>query len=282
MRFLIITLLLLAITSVFSDTAAVAQNAVEEAIEDVEDADKLHDVVKVQRGKNIHPKLIFPIAALTFVIAFIVIAAQIKRVYAKRRTMKFELAVDELGLEMQPDKTEDLMTELSSFPLFNLGRRPKLRNLITADTDEVSLLIFDYMYITGYGKDKRDNWQTVIAIRSPDLKTPTFHLYPEGFFSKIASAFGGQDIDFADHPEFSKAFILKSETEDETRDFFDRSLLDFFAKRPKISFEARSGISLYFRSRKRIEPTAQALREFMKEGLFVFHAVRDRAKGGES
>ena len=108
------------------------------------------------------------------------------------------------------------------------------------------------------------------------MQIPTFHLYPEGFFSKKRQTLSGQDIDFDDHPEFSRAFVLKSEAERETREFFDQSRLDFFVRRPDITFEARPGTALFFRSRMRIEPTAAALRKFMDEGLQAFHAIRDK------
>jgi len=153
-----------------------------------------------------------------------------------------------------------------------------MRNLIVAETPEVSLSIFDYKYeFRSKPTDpNRQFWQTVVAVRSQELKIPIFHLYPEGFFSKISNALGGQDIDFDDHPEFSKAFVLKSNFEKATRDFLDPTLLDFSAEHPGISFEARSGTFLYFRNRNRIEPTAAGLRKFMDEGLQAFHVVRDR------
>ena len=155
-----------------------------------------------------------------------------------------------------------------------------MRNLMVADTPEVSLLIFDYKYIPLSDEAGRDRWQTVVAARSPELQIPTFHLYPKEIFSKVGSSLGRHDIKFDDHPKFSKAVVLKSEAEKETRDFFDLTLLDFVAENPGISFEARPGTILYFRSRKRIdriEPTAASLRKFMEEGLQAFHAVRDRA-----
>lgn len=269
-----LTLILLAVLSPLTMSVAVvaAQDTAENVAEDVaENAAEAED-----KGGNIGG-LLFIGGSVAFGLTIYFTIKQVRRASVRRRTRLVEAAASELGLTVQLEGDSTLEDELSPFPLFNIGINREIRNLIVADTPEVSLSIFDYKY------ERRSDdginhhiWQTVVAVRSPELQTPTFHLYPEGFFSKIGSALGGQDIDFDDHPDFSKAFILKSEVEKETRDFFDEPLLDFFVQHTDITFEARPGTALYFRSRKRIEPTATALRNFMEEGLQAFRAVRER------
>ena len=114
----------------------------------------------------------------------------------------------------------------------NIGRKKKLFNLIIAATPELTLFLFDYSYITGHGKNKRVRRQSVAAVESADLSLPEFHLRPERRLDAIGSLLGRQDIDFDDHPEFSSAFVLKSDVEQQTRDFFDQELLDFFSGQP--------------------------------------------------
>lgn len=275
MRRLIITLTLLATAITLPVAEVAAQGAAENVVEDVAE-----NPVEPEDRKGGIEGLFYFIASVLVVVAIVLtIIEKVKQGAATERLRLLEAAASELGLSVQPDGDSTLQEELSSFPLFNIGRSREMRNLMVADTPEVSLLIFDYKYIPLSDEAGRDRWQTVVAVRSPELQIPTFHLYPEGFFSKIGSALGGQDINFDDHPEFSKAFILKSEAEKETREFFDETLLDFFAQHPDISCEARPGTILYFRSRKRIdriEPTATALRKLTDEGLHAFHAVRDR------
>ena len=272
MRLRTIALILLTITTALPADDDLAQDGVQDLTEDVAD-----NGVDAEDNDADVARRIFLIGLVVVPITIVIVITQVKRAAARRRIRSLEGAVNELGLTVQPEGNPTLQEELSPFPLFNLGRHRELRNLIVSETPEVGLSIFDYKYVTGHGKDKRDRWQTVVAIRSPDLQSPTFHLYPEGFFSKVSSAFGGQNIDFDDHPQFSNAFVLKSESEAQIRDFFDQTLLDFFSQRPDIAFEARPGTALYFRRRERIEPTALALRKVMEEGLQAFHAVRNRA-----
>jgi len=279
MRLGTIALILLTITTALPADDNLAQDGVENAAGDVADDVAENPAKAEDKVRGISRLFFFISFVLTAVIIVLIIIEKVKQASARERLRLLEAAASELGLSVQPEGDSTLQEELSPFPLFNIGRSREMRNLIVADTPEVSLLIFDYKYIPLSDKEGRDRWQTVVAVRSPELQIPTFHLYPEGFFSKIGSGLGGQDIDFDDHPEFSNAFVLKSEAEDETRDFFNQPLLDFFAQHPDITFEARPGTILYFRSRKRIdriEPTATALRKFMDEGLQTFHAVRDR------
>lgn len=252
-----------------------AENVAENAPEaEGKDGDKAAE----DKGGSVIYFLLFVGFMISLALTITYIINQFRRASVRKRSRLIEAAANELDLIIEPDRAAELTSALSSFPLFQLGINREITNLIVAETTEVTLSIFDYKYEirTKPATPNQHFWQTVVAIRPPKLQVPAFHLYPEGVLSKIGSALGAQDIDFDDHPEFSNAFVLKSEAEDETREFFDQPVLDFFAQHPDISFEARPGTALYFRRRKRIEPTATALRKFMEEGLQAFHAVRDR------
>lgn len=243
------------------------------------EAERVHLGVAPPPGKDPQRFLVFigiTGTILTVVVIVYACIAAVGRVLETRRTREFEAAAQELGLAFQPDGSSAFELELSSFPLLDIGRARELKNLVTADTSDVRVSIFDYKYVTGHGKSKRTRCQTVIAVQSPELRTPTFHLRPEGLLDAVGSLLGRQDIDFDDHPEFSKTFVLKSETEDETRKFFDQSMLDFFASRRGITFETTSGVFLYYRNWRRVPPEVGALREFFDEGLNAFRVVRDR------
>ena len=77
---------------------------------------------------------------------------------------------------------------------------------------------------------------------------------PEGFFDKIGSALGFQDIDFESHPLFSKSFVLQSSNEEAIRQYFMPSLLEFFESKAGISVEAQSGKMFFYRTGRCIKP----------------------------
>ena len=67
-----------------------------------------------------------------------------------------------------------------------------------------------------------------------------------------------------------------SESEEETREFFDEPLLDFFAARPDICFELQQGVFIYFRQWKRVEPVGDKMRDFLGEAYTVLQALNER------
>ena len=64
--------------------------------------------------------------------------------------------------------------------------------------------------------------------------------------------------------------------EQQTRDFFDQELLDFFATHQGISFQAAAGMFVYFHRWKRVEPQTQQMRGFLGEGYAMLQALRGR------
>ena len=81
----------------------------------------------------------------------------------------------------------------------------------------------------------------------------------------MGAAFGGQDIDFVEHTDFSEKYALKAESEEEVRIYMDTVLLDLFAAQNKICCEAREGGILYYHRYKRVDPAAEQLQKFMEE-----------------
>ena len=214
---------------------------------------------------------------ITVVVVWLLIARHAVRVREEKRTNALRGVAEELELPFLAKGDEILADRLSGLPLFNIGRDQTLSNLIVADTAEVQLALFDFKYVTGRGRSRRDRRQTVVAIQATDLKLPEFHLRPERTLDVLGSLMAGlQDIDFDDHPAFSKAFLLKSANEPETRDFFDQGMLDFFVSRPDISFETDSGRFVYFRRWKEVEPQVAKMKEFLGEGYSVLLALRER------
>jgi hypothetical protein len=60
----------------------------------------------------------------------------------------------------------------------------------------------------------------------------------------------------------------------------DQELLDFFAGRPDLCCEARPGVFLYYRRKKRVAPETQLLQGFLEEGMMVFVALLERQMRG--
>lgn len=218
------------------------------------------------------PVLIFvAIASISGIVVAIILWSL--HVEKKRRT-SMESFANALGLTFFESGHDALLSRLRRFQLFNSGRRRTMTNVILGETEVASIAIFDYRYTTGGGKNQTTHTQTVVAMESASLELPSFTMRPEHVFDRVGSALGFQDIDFADHPQFSKMYVLKGEDETAIREFFDQQMLDFFAGRPGICFECMPGMFIYFRARRRQK--VDEMRTYLEEGYTVYQAFAER------
>lgn len=124
-------------------------------------------------------------------------------------------------------------------PLFQHGRSHGISDYLEKDEVLFKTRIFDFMYSTGSGRNQSSSRQTVYYFEASGKSFPAFSLGREGFFYKVITKLGYQDIDFKQHPEFSRRYILRGDNEVGIRNLFDRGLLDYFARKDaKWSVEA--------------------------------------------
>ena len=202
----------------------------------------------------------------------------IRRANDRKRTEALSKIALELGLDFQPDGDQELQSQFAGFDLAQKGRGRTLTNVCTGGTDEVRLWIFDYRFVTGYGKNRRVRSQTVTALESGQLRLPEFHLRPEEVIDRVSQLVGLRDINFEQHHRFSSQFVLQSKVSDETHEFFDNDLLDFFADRPGISIETRPQLFIIYQSRKLATP--HDFRKVFEDGFTYFMALRERIERG--
>ncbi len=229
-----------------------------------------------EREENVWVALIFPAVVLGIVGTVIYISKKREKRREKARTEKLTAIFMDLGFPFQAALDPARLEHLSSFPLMNIGHSKKLKNVITVETPQADIAMFDYRYVTGHGKHRKVHQQTVMSVESTVLIQPNFNLYPEGFWSKVGAAFGGQDIDFPEHPDFSTRYVLRGDSEEEVRIYMDTTLLDFFTAQGNICCEAREGAILYYRRRTRVEPDPDKLQHFMEEGMRVLEELVTR------
>lgn len=215
------------------------------------------------------------IGIMVAVVLLVLAIALIVQHFERKRSERIQVIAESLGLSFAPAGDASLDHRRYSFPIFKVGRDRKVLNLISGETDEVRISIFDYQYTTGSGKSQQTVKWTLTCLESPRLNNPEFSLRPEHFFDKIGSLIGLQDIDFPDHPQFSQAFVLKGPDEEAVRKFFRQPLLDFFVQRPGIVVEAQSGAMVCHNSR-RAKPEEIKLR--LAEAYEIFGIIADSAR----
>lgn len=216
---------------------------------------------------------LIPIGVVLIVVTIIGAAIYTAHVYEKKRTAALQEAAEAMGLQFLPQGDDSFLSRMTPFGLFNQGHSRKMANLISGETDEVRISLFDYKYTTGSGKQKSTHQHTIVALESPKLEMPSFSLRPENFLDRIGGLLGFQDIDFDDHPVFSEQFVLKGADEEAIRQFFTRPILDFFGSRPGIIVEADHGRMIFYRTGRR---KPDELQDLFAEAYQVYGTIVDR------
>ena len=148
----------------------------------------------------------------------------------------------------------NMIAGLEHFGLFNSGHSKEIKNMMYGEASGIKAAVFDYVYVTGSGKNRAVHNQTVVYLEPPNLRVPYFSLRPENFMHKIIAAFGYQDIDFGQRPEFSKNYLLRGQDEPAIRQVFNDRLLTFYESYAGTCTDAGGNQLLVFRAGHRFEP----------------------------
>jgi hypothetical protein len=208
---------------------------------------------------------------LTVVIVIGVFSA---RADARRTETLRTVTAPQLGLDFVHTDETGIQSGFDGFQLFSQGRSPLIRNIAYGRRDDVEVILFDYRYTTGSGKNKTTHHQTVGFFQSDGLVLPEFVARPENLFNKIGQVFGYQDIDLPMHPEFSRRYILRGVDESGIRDFFTADVARFFEANPGLSVEAKPDRFILYRPGKRLKP--EQWKEWLDKGLAACEALRGR------
>ncbi|MBI5597878.1 MAG: hypothetical protein HY928_17470 [Elusimicrobia bacterium] len=191
----------------------------------------------------------------------------IHRHLEKRRVERLRAAAVALGLSPSDDDLDRLPGELRELSLFTAGHSRRAENVFWSERREY--VIFEYRYTVGSGKNQATWTQSVGAFHLPGRGLPVFTAAPEQFSDKLASWFGGQDIDFGEDPEFSKGYRLRGTDEERIRGFFGAAPRRFLASRGGWTVQAKGDWLIAFKSGLRAKP--EGLRDFQwdLQGLYA-------------
>lgn len=208
------------------------------------------------------------VALILGLVIFLVVYTHRKE---KERTRQLHLAAGQLGWGFLADAALNMIPGLDRFALFNHGHGKQIRNMMYGEASGIKAAVFDYIYVTGSGKHRQTHHQSVVYLEPPDLTVPYFSLRPEGFLHKIFQAFGYQDIDFGQRPEFSRQYILRGQDEPAIRQTFTDGLLSFYESYPDTCTDGGGNQLFVFRGGYRFQP--QEIQSYVGLGLKVLNLL---------
>ena len=198
--------------------------------------------------------ILFPIVILIVVFGLTAIIVVYSRKKERERTQALQMTAGQLGWSFAAKAPMNMIPGLERFALFNQGHGKEIRNFMYGEASGVKAAVFDYFYVTGSGKNRQTHAQTVVYLEPVYLSIPFFSLRPEGFMLKIFTAFGYQDIDFGQRPEFSKNYILRGPDEPAIRRTFNDGLLSFYENHSGTSTDGGGNQLFLFRGNYRFQP----------------------------
>jgi hypothetical protein len=189
----------------------------------------------------------------------------------KERTRVLQAAAGQLGWSFAASAPLNMIAGLERFALFNSGQGRRITNFMYGEASGTKAAVFDYAYTTGSGKNRQTHYQSVVYLEPGKLSIPYFSLRPEGLLTKIFTAFGYQDIDFGQRPEFSRQYILRGQDEQAIRRTFSDGLLSFYESYPGTSTDGGGNQLFVYRGGYRFQP--QEIQSYVGLGLNVLNLL---------
>jgi len=216
--------------------------------------------------------MLIAIVAILFVfliIGLIVVLAVYSWQKEKERTQALQMTASQLGWSFAASVPLNMIAGLERFALFSQGHNREIKNFMYGEASGVKAAVFDYIYVTGSGKHRQTHAQSVVYLEPGYLNVPVFSLRPESFIHKVFTAFGYQDIDFGQRPEFSKQYILRGQDEQAIRQTFNDGLLSFYEAYGGTSTDGGGNQLFVYRGGYRFQP--HEIQSYVGLGLNVLN-----------
>ena len=207
------------------------------------------------------------------VVAIMVVLGVLGYISARKRREAMRAVAARLGLRFKPGKNRGLARHYRFLDKLRRGSNRYAFNILSGSYERHDMMLFDYHYQTGSGKDTHHHYFSFFILQLP-ISFPELVIDKEGFFSKIAQAVGYDDIDFESH-EFSRKFCVRSADKKFAYDVCNVRMIEYLLSNSDLSIEIEDDVlAISFRRRlapEHIEPNLNRLitvRSLMPDYLF--------------
>jgi MFS superfamily sulfate permease-like transporter len=151
-----------------------------------------------------------------------------------------------------PQKVKSAL-KYKDFPIHNGNKIPYEENILTKYSENAKLETSDITLVEGARQSQHEIHITVVQVSETNAFIPDFDLEPEGLWSKLFEGVAGKDIDFDNHPVFSKKYYLRGRIESEVRDFFSEQIIQFLENREEMHIECHRNRLIFYKKRDLLE-----------------------------
>lgn len=220
-----------------------------------------------------------PILIVGVFVVLVIVLAVFGALAAKKRREAFAALATRLGLAFSAERDRDIAERFRFLDRLAQGSNRYGYNILSGNYGGRSVLAFDYHYET-QSHDSKGNRQThhhhfSCFVLQLERGFPELTIAREGIFSKVAQAFGYEDIDFESH-EFSRRFCVRSKNKKFAYDVCHARMIEYLLANADLGIEIESSaLALAFAGvlkPEEIEPNLQRLiqvRALMPNYLFA-------------
>jgi hypothetical protein len=212
------------------------------------------------------------------VIILIAVVAVLSYLSAQKRRQAMLDLVARLGLRFDPQKDWGLADHYGFLNKLRAGSNRYVFNRLSGAYQGCDVTAFDYHFEThssdGKGHQQTHHHYSSCFLLQLPKSFPELTICREGLLSKIAQAFGYDDIDFESH-EFSRKFCVRSPDKKFAYDVCNARMIEYLLANDDLTIEIDQNVlALTFDSRldpARIEPNLNrlvTLRSLMPDYLF--------------
>ncbi len=214
-----------------------------------------------------------PLVIFIVIVIFAVVAVLGYISSLKRREAMAAVAA-RLGFHFSPGKDRDMARRYRFLDKLRRGSERYAFNILSGSYQGYEVLLFDYHYRTGSGKNTHHYYISFFILHLP-VSFPELIIAQEGIFSKIAQAVGYDDIDFESY-EFSRKFCVRSKDKKFAYDVCNARMIEYLLSNIDLSIEIEDRVmAISFDSRlapEQIEPNLNRLitvRSLLPDYLFT-------------
>ena len=162
----------------------------------------------------------------------------------KRREGLFELAA-RLNLDFEMAEDRGIPGRFGFLKQLAQGDNRYATNVLSGTYQQNNVLVFDYHYETHSTDSKghrqtEDHWFSFFILTMPAV-FPDLTIRRENFFTRVAEAFGYQDINF-ESAEFSKTFCVRSKDKKFAYDVCHAKMMEYLLANRDLSVEIENEV----------------------------------------
>lgn len=193
-----------------------------------------------------------PIVLIIFAfIAIFIVIAVLGHLQAKKRREALAGLANEMGLRFDPDKNRSFDDRYHFFDALRWGDNRYAYNILRGDFEGRDIVGFDYHYETSSTDSDGDRTTSShhfsAVIFQSTLPLDGLTIRPEGFFDRMKTLLGFDDIDF-ESAEFSKTFHVKCRDRRMAYDVVQPETMEFMLAMPRFTLHFESGMVMVMRS----------------------------------